>query len=156
VRHRNPVGIGARLRQIRGERTQAQFAALLGFHKNSYADWEREKAEIGAGALGRLGELGISADWVLRGEGPMRLLDGQMGILDRQQLEAERSQPARLDLDKLRSAIEAVELALAASERSVDPTGKADLVVKVYETFLQEADVGKATTTVFRLIRTGT
>lgn len=161
MRHRNPVGVGARLKQIRGERSQAEFAEQLGFHKNTYADWEREKAEVSASALERLSGLGVSADWVLTGLGPMRLREPEVGIVDLAKgFEPGRgfppSQPARLDPEKLRFALEVVEEALAATGRTADPAGKAHLVAKIYETFLQEADVAKATATVLRLIRTGT
>jgi hypothetical protein len=126
-------------------------AGQLGVALRSYAHYEHGTREISALVLQRLSELGFNANWVLTGQGAERQISA-LGI----GADAGRSQPARLDPEKLRFALEVVEEALAASGRAADPAGKAHLVAKIYETFLEEADVGRATATVLRLIRTGT
>lgn len=172
VGHRFPAGIGSRLRQLRGELSQAEFAEKLRFHKNTYADWERENSEIGAAPLARLAEMGANVEWLLTGRGEPLAKTAQeradsLVTVDRVAVAGlgavvgdvslhQPSQSARLNVDKLCFALEIVEEALAQSGRTADPLGKAQLVAKIYETFLQEADVAKATATVLRLIRTGT
>ena len=64
---------GSRLIQIRGEKSQAQFAPKLGVHKNTLGHYERGARELGADALRSLVYAGWNANWVLTGEGPERI-----------------------------------------------------------------------------------
>lgn len=48
-------------------------AEYLGIGKRTYAGYERDEAEIGAGPLSRLVAEGWNANWLLTGEGPERL-----------------------------------------------------------------------------------
>jgi len=149
--------IGLRLEQIRGRRSQKVMAAELGVALRSYAHYEHGTREVSALLLQRLSALGYDVNWVLTGKGTERMVEAPANVRElRPEGAVARSQPARLDPDKLRFALEVVEEALAASGRTADPAGKAHLVAKIYETFLEEADVGRATATVLRLIRTGT
>lgn len=168
--------VGSRLLIARGSLSQGAFAKRLGVHKNTYARWERDEREVGADALVALARLDIDIVWLLTGSGVSQPVDpAETGIdvahkdlaqADRELSQADRniaradrgrSQAARLDVERLRTAIETVEEALHVTDRTASPEGKAALVAAVYELFLDgEADVGKATATVLRLIRTGT
>jgi len=149
--------IGLRLEQIRGRRSQKVMAAELGVALRSYAHYEHGTREVSAPVLQRLSLLGYDVNWVLTGKGSERAPAAADNVRELHPAGAVgRSQPARLDPEKLQFALEVVEEALAATGRTADPDGKAHLVAKIYETFLQEADVAKATATVLRLIRTGT
>lgn len=63
--------LGARLRAIRGDKTQKQFAAELGISANTWAMYERDQREPGAGLLVSLC-LQSEADpaWLLMGKRP--------------------------------------------------------------------------------------
>jgi transcriptional regulator with XRE-family HTH domain len=67
------VTIGKRLEHIRGDESQAAFAARLGVHKNSWGNYERDEREISVGALQALAKLGWNPLWVLTGEGDEKI-----------------------------------------------------------------------------------
>lgn len=79
--------IGARLARIRGQRSQADFAPLIGIHKNTVGTYERGEREIGAEVLARLAELGWNPLWLLTGHGPERIPEGveRGAVVDRAQ-----------------------------------------------------------------------
>jgi len=65
--------IGERIRHLRGERTQADFAGLTKIPKNTLGRYERGEIVPGGEALALLCKsLGIDPNWLLFGEGPMR------------------------------------------------------------------------------------
>jgi len=65
--------IPARLRQVRGERSQRGFAAEIGVFQQNINRYERGEALPGVDFLVTLAlSEGISLDWFLLGEGPMR------------------------------------------------------------------------------------
>lgn len=164
--------LGSRLKRVRADLSQLEMAAKVGIGLRTWQSYERDERIPDAGLLMRLAEMGVDVAWLVTGQGQPfvrtqqervnSMVDadrvGLAGIDTLQKVGPLRavSQPARLDVDKLRFALEVVEEALAQSGRAADPSGKAALVAKIYETFLQEADVAKATATVLRLIRTGT
>lgn len=62
-----------RLRLLRGEMPQAEFAARVGIHKSSWGRYERGVGEPTASDLARLCAVcGVTPLWLLRGEGVMR------------------------------------------------------------------------------------
>ncbi|MCC5074336.1 helix-turn-helix domain-containing protein [Xanthomonas campestris] len=65
--------IGERLALIRGHRSQAEFAPVVGIHKNTLGTYERGERELGASALMGYARLGWNINWVLMGDGPDRL-----------------------------------------------------------------------------------
>lgn len=136
--------IGARLVRIRGTRSQAAMAGELGVHKNTYARWERDEAEIGATALQALVQAGWNANWVLTGEGTERL----------ETLQDKGSQPARPDLAILKSAVEVLERALdEAGATTTDAAGRAELLVAVYELLEEGAALDAAERIVASMLR---
>lgn len=62
-------GIGERITHIRGGLSQAAFAEMLGVHKNSLGNYERENRTPDAVFLAKLVAKGYDANWVLTGEG---------------------------------------------------------------------------------------
>ncbi|ACL73559.1 putative phage repressor [Thioalkalivibrio sulfidiphilus HL-EbGr7] len=65
--------IGERIAHIRGSRSQAALAQQLGVHKNSIGNYERGERTPDADFLRKLMDAGYNANWVITGEGPMRL-----------------------------------------------------------------------------------
>lgn len=65
--------LAQRLRLLRGEVPQAEFAAKVGIHKSSWGRYERGVGEPTATDLARLcGVCGVNPLWLLCGEGAMR------------------------------------------------------------------------------------
>ncbi len=63
--------IGTRLRQVRGDLTQAEFAAKIGVNKSLLGKYERDESAPGAEQLLRYKErAAVSVDWLLTGETP--------------------------------------------------------------------------------------
>jgi transcriptional regulator with XRE-family HTH domain len=64
------IGIGRRLREVRGERTLPKFADTFGVHKSSIIRWEAETQYPNALVLFTICRTeSISATWLLTGEG---------------------------------------------------------------------------------------
>lgn len=84
---------GARLKQVRGELSQKDFAARLGVYWNSYARYEREERDMDAQLVAKIcRDFSIDPRWLLLGEGDMRLGDGPfepMGAPPRECLDLE-------------------------------------------------------------------
>ena len=66
-------GVKARLAHTRGGVKQADFAARLGVHLNTYSRWERGERAPDAYALAVLAAEGWNINWLLTGEGSERL-----------------------------------------------------------------------------------
>lgn len=111
-------GVGARLVDVRGRALQKAFAQLLGVHVNTYARWERGEAEIGASALARLFQLGISPTWVVTGKGTKLLRD-------------EAPASPELRREELTMAIQLAAEALGG--KTLPPDKYAELVSLIYE-----------------------
>lgn len=92
--------------------------------------------EAGAGLIAAFVHLGINANWLLTGEGPMLLID--------------LAAPAgALDIARLQLAIETVEEGLQATGRNMPPAKKAELALAVYDLY---AD-GTAKERILRLVK---
>jgi transcriptional regulator with XRE-family HTH domain len=72
---RNAPGIEARLIEWREHLglTQDQMAERLGLHTNTYAKSERGERAMDAGELSQLRSTGVSLEWLVTGNGEMRL-----------------------------------------------------------------------------------
>ncbi len=65
----NSEGIGSRIREIRGERTQKVFGQIIGATQSYISDLERGKSLPSVSFLARLAEIsGRSYDWILTGK----------------------------------------------------------------------------------------
>ena len=69
----NKITIGKRLEIVRGEESQADFAARVGVHPDCWSSYERDALEISAEALRELAIAGWNPIWVLTGEGSERI-----------------------------------------------------------------------------------
>lgn len=64
---------GERIRQLRGDLSQAEFASKIGVHKEMVGKYERGQNVPGGDVLTRMREVfGVSLDWLLTGQGQMR------------------------------------------------------------------------------------
>ena len=69
----NPAGtIAERIRQVRGDRSQMEFATELGVHKEMLGKYERGLSVPGGEVLARMREHGVDINWLLTGQGSMR------------------------------------------------------------------------------------
>lgn len=72
-----------------------------------------------------IGKLGIRAEWLVTGEGPMR---GGESLRS----EGQRTTSTNLDVELLAEAITAVEKLVAHRGRSLSPAKKAQVIVQIY------------------------
>jgi hypothetical protein len=72
---------------------------------------------------------GINANWLLTGEGPMRIEDL-----------AGAETPGALDRERMRISLKAIEMGLKATERVMAPAAKAELLLAVYD-LLEDSSV---------------
>lgn len=64
---------GERIRHLRGDLSQAEFASKIGVHKEMVGKYERGQNVPGGDVLTRMREVfGVSLDWLLTGQGQMR------------------------------------------------------------------------------------
>lgn len=99
--------IGARLIQIRGDWSQADFAPCLGVHKNTLGAYERGEREVGALVLMGLWASGWNINWVLSGEGNERNYERQYV-----QMLAEAESSQAVSAEHLSIAVELADEAL--------------------------------------------
>lgn len=116
-----------RLVQIRGGRSQVEFAKDVGLHKNTVARYEAGEREPDGDYLKRLMALGYNANWILTGDGPQRL----EGALQSQ------SQVPRLDPDTITAALKLLSWAFELQGATYDPAKDPDLLADTYA-FLAE------------------
>lgn len=65
--------VGWRLKLVRGERKQSEFASILGIHKETLGKYERGERAAGLDIFARLCSYeDVNLNWLLTGEGPMR------------------------------------------------------------------------------------
>lgn len=101
--------------------TQDGLARAVGGSKRGIQGNEALKQVPGGMVICGLVRLGINANWLLTGEGPMLLAD------------LRQQAPVNLDLERLRLALETAEEGLVAAKRALPPAKKADLVLAVYD-----------------------
>jgi transcriptional regulator with XRE-family HTH domain len=67
------MGIGNRIKMVRGKSKQEDFARSLGVHQNTVGRWEREQRIPDVDDLNKIlaAFLDINPSWLLSGEGPM-------------------------------------------------------------------------------------
>ena len=68
--------IAGRMKIVRGELSQGEFAKALGVHKNSLGRYERGDSIPGVDVAERICSVfGVNPYWLLLGEGPMKMED---------------------------------------------------------------------------------
>lgn len=67
------MGIGSRIKMVRGKSKQNDFAQLVGVHQNTVGRWEREQRIPDVDDLNKILAAfpNINPSWLLSGEGPM-------------------------------------------------------------------------------------
>ena len=109
--------------------SQKEVAEQSGVSVRGYQGYEDGRSTPGGEAIAGLVRLGINANWLLTGEGPMLLSDLRVAA-------------GSFDMARLKLAIQATEEGLAAGGREMAPDRKAELVLAVYD-LLQEPSVTK-------------
>jgi transcriptional regulator with XRE-family HTH domain len=90
-------GFGARLRQVRGEMSQAEFAELVGANRQQVTNWENERSEPSIEKLAAIGlKTGYADKWLLTGEGPPTVKEA-MEVLGRSLLRVTEEQMEMLE-----------------------------------------------------------
>ncbi len=123
--------ISGRLKTARAalKLSQKEVAAQSGVSPRGYQGYEDGRSIPGGEAIAGLVRLGINANWLLTGEGPMLLADL-------------RASAGELDQARLLLALQAVDEGLAAAKRTMATDKKAELVLAVYD-LLEEPSVTK-------------
>lgn len=136
--------IGTRMKAARAVLGLSQdgLAKAVGGSKRGIQGNEANNRVPGGEVICGLIDLGINANWLLTGEGPMLLSE----------LQAPSSPPGALDPARLRLAIETVEEGLSVTRRTMTPDRKAELVTAVYDLFDEDVS-DKARDRVLRLVK---
>jgi hypothetical protein len=115
--------LSSRLKVARAalEMTQEGFARTSGIPLPSLRDYELCKRILGGRAVASMIRVGINANWLLVGEGPMWLADITPTVA------------GALDLARLRLALQSAEEGLAEAGRVMPPDRKAELVIAIYD-----------------------
>lgn len=117
--------VGSRMRQLRGESSQDDFATQLGVHKETIGKYERDKILPGSDVLTRLRqEWRVDINWLLTGEGEA----GARPV---------PSSAGDVDVDALAGAITAVEELLDQRRIVLVPEKKAKLAAIVYRQLIK-------------------
>lgn len=124
--------IGSRLKVWREAKLlkQADAANVVGLSSSTYQNYERDVRAPNAEGLDAFVRSGINANWLLTGEGPMLLTE----------LQAPVANGPRMDRDRLRQAMKAMEKGLTAGGITMPPGKKAELLLACYD-MLEEPGV---------------
>lgn len=123
----NLLGVGGRIRKIRGGLTQAAFANILGIKANALCRYEKGRIPD-EGILNKIAIYGnTTIDWILRGETPLTPRVREFGP------EEYVSAFHPLETALLTAAIAKVEEVIKSRRLKLLPDRKARLIVKVYE-----------------------
>lgn len=127
---------GERLKAARGEigLNQADMAAAVGVSKAAWQSYEYGNSEPKLSTLQAMAGQGLSARWLVTGEGPMMAAETETA-----------SNPIQLSLDDdlLRDTIEALEEVLAEQGLSLAPDKKAKAIALTYELFAEGGEVDR-------------
>jgi transcriptional regulator with XRE-family HTH domain len=118
------TAIGARIKQARGALglTQKGLCEATGMPFPSLRNYESSNQIPGGEAILALMHAGINANWLLTGEGPMRIEDL-----------AGAETPGALDRERMRLAMEAIEEGLSEVRLTMAPPKKAELLLAAYD-----------------------
>lgn len=128
--------IGGRIRMVRGDIRQPDFATRLGVDKNTVGRYERGERQPDADFLRKLCALGYNGHWLLTGEGP-RLSDGSTPTA------AGEPRAAEINGDALTGAIAAVEELLTARNLTLPAEKKGKLIALVYKQLTRNGAEGQ-------------
>lgn len=139
--------IGERIRQLRGKETQADFGVRFGISRNTVTRYESGGRDPDAGFIVALCKrYNVSANWLLLGD-------------DYKNKEKKSDKPqsfsAECTIDErlLVSVIEAIEEYLTDTSRSLQPSKKAQLIMTLYDMFLESDEKNINRSVVIRLVK---
>ncbi|WP_210163764.1 helix-turn-helix domain-containing protein [Azorhizobium doebereinerae] len=120
-----------------GVTSAREMSVRLGLGPNTWRQLEDGRNLPSSETLQKLLDLGFNANWVLSGQGPIRL-DGA----DERSSNANPAQPP-LNARVLAQALALVEEWLTANKRMMRADKKAAVVAQIYEFALEDASLGK-------------
>lgn len=130
----------ARIRQALNLDSDSKLAKVLGLSQKAVSS-ARTRQQLPSSWIVQIADrFGISADWILFGEGPMK-----RGEESRKDMETGRElqpgplRPVRPEL--LTATIEGVELYMNKHKKYMDPEKKAQLILLLYEEFLEKGTI---------------
>jgi transcriptional regulator with XRE-family HTH domain len=141
--------------------TQKDMAAAVGSAFPSWQDYEAGKKSPGSKVIAGLARLGVNANWVLIGEGPMmlsgsadaKLSPPSLGVAEAPHAYTVPGQ-AQVSIRLLTDIIEAIEAVLQERRLQLPPGAKAEAVSLVYEMEAARAGEERAPrATVLRLLK---
>lgn len=118
------TAVGTRIKQARGVLglTQKGFCEATGMPLPSLKNYEASQRIPGGDAIAALMHVGINANWLLTGEGPMLMADL-----------AGAETPGAFDRERMAAAIEALEEVLTEAKRTMAPARKAQVLLAAYD-----------------------
>lgn len=139
--------IGARMKAARDALglSRPAFATKCGCTVRTLENNEGGANEAKAGLIEAFVRLGINANWLLTGDGPMRL----SGLQER----AGTPAPAALDVAALKTVMKLLDEELARKHARLDPDRKAEVVALLYEEAVAESEEEPRRGRVLHLLR---
>lgn len=130
----NDQTIGARLKRVRGGKTQKEFAQELEISAPSLQKYELNEAVPGGGALAKLSENGINVNWILTGKGSMYIILPDERLLQQLSFKvfrATRELVEESDVRKSKLMVRAYRIALNDGLKAAEDY--VDEMVKIFE-----------------------
>lgn len=150
MRTTSDADLGARLTQIRGAKSRAEFAREMGVHKNTLARYENGETSINAEFIAQLVATGYNANWILSGKGPQMADDRQKVA----QADGTRTDNV-VDAEVLEDVLVVLRSRQDRRGRRFTPRNEARLVAEIYQYLIeQEQPTAEDRAKVLRLIDT--
>lgn len=135
VRGRLMDSLGARLKHVRGSRSQREFAEFLGVAVSTYQLYEGDKRLPAADFLGKVIGEGWPAGWLLTGMGTYSTRDALPTLHAKESTDAVGSQQA-IDRATWDRAMRIVQLAADPIDPKPRPTVFANAVAEIYNAII--------------------
>lgn len=132
------MSIGERIKELRGNMSRDEFASLIGSNRNTIQRYETYERIPKADFIEIICEkFQVRADWLVLGIGPKS-----------------RSAEPLTELDQaiLTDAIAALEEALAAKGRVIEPGKKAEIITEIYQLISEDEQKG-TTSNIARILK---
>jgi transcriptional regulator with XRE-family HTH domain len=138
------MDIASRIKSVRHHFSlqQREMASKLDVGFSSYQKYEMGLTMPGGDALKSFAVLGVNTNWLLTGDGEMMLADAQP--------ETDTPQSA-INVHVLTEVLAGLELYLEDIDADLSPGRKADLIVVLYEHFIDKGEAEKGA--MYRLLK---
>jgi transcriptional regulator with XRE-family HTH domain len=141
------VQIGKRIKIVRGNLLQKDFAKQIGIHQNSLSQYEAGKREPGAEIISKMvATFDVAPQWLLTGEGPMKKSDPKP---DFNRISASKSFDEKVFMEVFTH----IETYFLHNDLEMVPRKKGELILACYEFWLFEEEKNRDITRLFRLIK---